>query len=1350
MDRFLLVGAVLVTVAVVLPLLLNQRLIADYADCDLCTALASSEAVVPMTFCFATTVPMLVDVATYFLHKDSFYYLERLTLLCACNIPLLAIYLKRDSEMAGDVFICLYSAQPIWITVALFNGILQSKSKVWRPWRLYAVYTLVCISQGLTPYAEARNSTGRTLLALMNITFIIALVVYLFLFCSYLRQVIDHNEELVSSTNEYLPILCSSIVFAYSIAGMIGPSIFSFTYPEDMGQQGLNFYLLVTSMLTITTTLLPGRIARSQVREVQSNLEIKKSFVRYIGHEIRTPLNIASIGLDLLSQLYQSSPRGSSVVSEGQHTQGAAVGISASASGKSMIMDVVRSWKGEEDEVLPTPTTMNTTVNAFSTAKLVRPSPGKEMSSGGKVIDIQTTEPIEITDPNDVKQMYGVNYSDTVKEKFGDLDSVEDLGSFVQHPQPPQQQVSRKVPPVVDEANTGVPVNENINNNNLDDENASCDTFITERNNHAHATKALACMQDRDTVLQEVRNAIALSTNILNDLLSYEKLDSNNMACENSDLNIHSLVYNSLNMFSMQAEMKKIVFSIHIETDLPTLYGDEYKLRQVLCNLASNAMKFTPAKGSVIVHVKRDPRKPQHYLVIEVQDTGIGIARKNLSKVFKKIIQFDANKNQAGNGSGLGLYITRGLVELHGGTVSVYSDGLGSGCLFRIRLPFNRNRLHYYDNYKYYPAYSHRASSNGPIDGPSNGPSSGPSPSGRSSGSKGMTWTKLFTRIWKGRRHHTHRKHRSSGQSMTVYANNNYHSESRNSSVVERHSHGPGYASDRRSHRPSQQHSQHRQQQHSSYNEDVGPNNNASTTFGGTTADDVDFPQHLSSNTNQAALIVLNSNRDASIDIVDDLEKGGTGVVNQTHSQQQQLQHHYMRDPRGSFGATDGGAAVDTTASNQNSVSFFAARAASTSSRANPFRIVPTNDSGHSGYPSAAIGGIRTLEGSNSTMDRQSSLSSSVALQSFSSTNSYMTSSAYAQSPPNAQHPNRQQNMFSGKYGVLEANGVDGVNGSGGAAGIAVSGSLPTNVHSKSPEGLKTAGNSGKSPSAPTTTNTLSSVPEALHGKFSVPALMLPVASASGSPKNADIYSGHQAHTYGHGFGHGHGSSHGQNHNHAPSARVGPGLTEVMVSRQSSDDYSARLDTNRQNSTGYPVNPSLHSAFGSHPSNNNSFNLDSPRTVAQQRSNAGHGGRTAGAGNHVSSARWLDGLVALLVDDSHSSLKLLSLLLKRHGCTCITACDGTEAVVIVREAIENHTTIDFVLMDNFMPELCGPGACQEMRSLGFDRPILGLTGHALDDDIAAYRDAGANDVLVKPLDISTLQTRLKKFIPSLR
>ena len=120
-----------------------------------------------------------------------------------------------------------------------------------------------------------------------------------------------------------------------------------------------------------------------------------------------------------------------------------------------------------------------------------------------------------------------------------------------------------------------------------------------------------------------------------------------------------------------------------ISAALPCLRADRAKLRRIIVNLLSNALKFTPRGGRVTV---RAEAAGDDYLTIEVADTGVGIAADDLPILFDKYEQARHRATRGEKGTGLGLYITRQLVELHGGTIRAESE-VGRGSTFSLTLP---------------------------------------------------------------------------------------------------------------------------------------------------------------------------------------------------------------------------------------------------------------------------------------------------------------------------------------------------------------------------------------------------------------------------------------------------------------------------------------------------------------------------------------------------------------------------------------------------------------------------------------------------------------------------------------
>jgi signal transduction histidine kinase len=117
--------------------------------------------------------------------------------------------------------------------------------------------------------------------------------------------------------------------------------------------------------------------------------------------------------------------------------------------------------------------------------------------------------------------------------------------------------------------------------------------------------------------------------------------------------------------------------------DLPQAWADPERIIQVLLNLLGNALQYTPSGGQVTVRAQREGRE----VIIEVQDTGIGIAAEHLPQIFERFYRVDKSRSRTGGGSGIGLTIARHLVEAHGGRIWAESPGLGKGSTFTFTLP---------------------------------------------------------------------------------------------------------------------------------------------------------------------------------------------------------------------------------------------------------------------------------------------------------------------------------------------------------------------------------------------------------------------------------------------------------------------------------------------------------------------------------------------------------------------------------------------------------------------------------------------------------------------------------------
>ena len=264
---------------------------------------------------------------------------------------------------------------------------------------------------------------------------------------------------------------------------------------------------------------------------------------------------------------------------------------------------------------------------------------------------------------------------------------------------------------------------------------------------------------ERRETLVETRSACDAALDILNELLLFDKLETGALVLHKQNVSVSELVEDSVKMFSVQAREKSIELLITnkddavitlVESDksgtqlalyeTDEVHVDKNKVVQVIRNVVSNAIKFTPATGKIQVNLKFEPllklteptvapraplccsrgrvvpilndvcdsvaidvdrtsiaevnagRPVSGELVIEIKDNGAGISEENQRRLFKEIVQFNPELLQNGGGSGLGMCISKSLIEMHGGSISVCSGGEGQGCVFTLRLPMIQHK----------------------------------------------------------------------------------------------------------------------------------------------------------------------------------------------------------------------------------------------------------------------------------------------------------------------------------------------------------------------------------------------------------------------------------------------------------------------------------------------------------------------------------------------------------------------------------------------------------------------------------------------------------------------------------
>jgi len=170
---------------------------------------------------------------------------------------------------------------------------------------------------------------------------------------------------------------------------------------------------------------------------------------------------------------------------------------------------------------------------------------------------------------------------------------------------------------------------------------------------------------------------------LINQILDMAKVESGNMKLTLSVLPMKNLLNEISLLLADMAGKKKLQMLLEIAEDLPDIEADELKVKEVMYNLLSNAVKFTPAGGKIGMRA----RKADTGIEVVVWDTGVGIARENMEKIFEGFFRVDTPYSRITEGTGLGLPLSRKMVELHGGKLFVESAGLNCGTAVRFTLP---------------------------------------------------------------------------------------------------------------------------------------------------------------------------------------------------------------------------------------------------------------------------------------------------------------------------------------------------------------------------------------------------------------------------------------------------------------------------------------------------------------------------------------------------------------------------------------------------------------------------------------------------------------------------------------
>lgn len=197
--------------------------------------------------------------------------------------------------------------------------------------------------------------------------------------------------------------------------------------------------------------------------------------------------------------------------------------------------------------------------------------------------------------------------------------------------------------------------------------------------------KGSATPELTEKALDVIARNVETQAQLIEDLLDLSRVASGKLRLDVHPVDLSLVVEGTIQSLTLSATAKMVRIASVLETDRTTVLGDALRIRQIVTNLLTNAIKFTPKEGSVHVALRRLDSDVE----LSVTDSGQGITPEFLPHVFDIFRQEDAGMNRRSHGLGLGLAIVKKLVELHGGHVWAESDGLGRGASFFVRLPIS-------------------------------------------------------------------------------------------------------------------------------------------------------------------------------------------------------------------------------------------------------------------------------------------------------------------------------------------------------------------------------------------------------------------------------------------------------------------------------------------------------------------------------------------------------------------------------------------------------------------------------------------------------------------------------------
>ena len=193
--------------------------------------------------------------------------------------------------------------------------------------------------------------------------------------------------------------------------------------------------------------------------------------------------------------------------------------------------------------------------------------------------------------------------------------------------------------------------------------------------------------QEAGSLVQVIRRNIEMEARLIDDLLDVTRISSGKLQLRQEAVDTHELLQNALEIYRTEIRDKPLRVATQLFAQSHWVHADPARLQQVFWNLIGNAVKFTPPEGSLTIRTENQQQQSQGLLVVQVCDSGIGIEPHTMGRIFNAFEQGEPTITRRFGGLGLGLTISRTLVEGFGGRIVAFSNGKGQGAAFTVELP---------------------------------------------------------------------------------------------------------------------------------------------------------------------------------------------------------------------------------------------------------------------------------------------------------------------------------------------------------------------------------------------------------------------------------------------------------------------------------------------------------------------------------------------------------------------------------------------------------------------------------------------------------------------------------------